>query len=211
MTDYSILGRAIESGIIDIQTYNIRDYGQGKRKQVDDTPFGGGAGMVLKADVMDKAIQKVKEENPGTKVILLTPKGEKYSQKKAGELSKKKNITLISGHYEGFDERIRSFVDEEVSIGDYILTGGELAAVAVVDSVSRLIPGVLGKEESLAKESFEENLLEYPQYTQPREYGGMEVPEILLSGNHAAIERWRREQAEKITRKRRKDLFENNQ
>ncbi len=206
LTDYSIIGRAVQDNKIEIETCNLRDFGVGKYKQVDDTPYGGGAGMVLKVDVMDKAIQKVRQENPGTVVILLTPKGEKYGQKKARELSKKNNITLVCGHYEGFDERIRGLVDEEISIGDYILTGGEIAAAAIIDSVSRLISGVLGRKESAQEESFENSLLEYPQYTKPREYKGMEVPEILSGGNHGEIERWRKDEAKKITKEKRPDL-----
>ncbi len=209
LTDYSIIGRAIQNKKIEIKTCNLRDFGLGKYKQVDDTPYGGGAGMVLKVDIMNKAIQKARRENAGTRIILLTPKGEKYSQKKAKELAKKENITLVCGHYEGVDERIRKLVDEEISIGDYILTGGEIAAAAIVDSVTRLIPGVLGNEESTGEESFEKNRLEYPQYTQPRDYQGMTVPDILLSGNHTEIKKWRIEQAIKITHQRRKDIFKN--
>ncbi len=206
LTDYSIIGRAVQDNKIEIETCNLRDFGVGKYKQVDDTPYGGGAGMVLKVDVMDRAIQKVRQENPGTLVILLTPKGEKYGQKKARELSKKNNITLVCGHYEGFDERIRDLVDGEISIGDYILTGGETAAAAIIDSVSRLLPGVLGKEDSSINESFENSLLEYPQYTKPRAYKGMEVPEVLTGGNHDEIKRWRKDEAKKITKVKRPDL-----
>jgi len=206
LTDYSIFGRAIDSKIIEIKTYNLRDFGIGPRKQVDDTPYGGGAGMVLKVDILDKAIEHVRAENPGTYVVLMTPKGEKYTQKVAKSLSKKKNITFVCGHYEGFDERVRELVDAEISIGDYVLSGGEIAATAIVDSVSRLIPGVLGGEDSTHEESFEHALLEYPHYTNPREYKGMNVPEVLLSGNHKEIENWRKEQAKIITGKRRPDL-----
>lgn len=207
LTDYSIIGRAIEANTIEIRTYNLRDFGLGKYKQVDDTPYGGGAGMVLKVDVLDCAIEKVKAENPGTFTILLTPKGKKYSQKAAKSLSKKKNITLVCGHYEGFDERVRELVDTEISIGDFVMSGGEMAAVTVIDSVSRLIPGVLGRDSSTHEESFEKGLLEYPHYTNPREYKDMKVPEVLLSGNHAEIEKWRRQEAEKTTKKKRPDLM----
>jgi len=206
LTDYSIIGRAAKNKIIEIKTYNLRDFGIGKYKQVDDTPYGGGAGMVLKVDVLGRAIEKAKSENPDTYVILLTPKGEKYDQKQAKKLSKKKNITLVCGRYEGFDERVRELVNAEISIGDYVLSGGEIAACAVIDSVSRLISGVLGKEESIEEESFENNLLEYPHYTNPREYKGMKVPEVLLSGNHGEIKKWRKEQAKKVTKKRRPDI-----
>jgi len=207
LTDYSILGRAIEANVIEIKTYNLRDFGIGKHKQVDDTPYGGGAGMVMKVDVFDKVIEHVRKDNPDTHIILLTPKGKTFSQKEAKKLSRRKNVTLICGHYEGFDERVRSLADAEISIGDYILSGGEIAAVAVIDSISRLISGVLGKEESHIHESFEGGLLEYPQYTNPREYKGMKVPEVLLSGNHKEIEKWRRREAEKITKTRRNDLL----
>ena len=210
LTDYSILGRAIEANVIEIKTYNLRDFGIGKHKQVDDTPYGGGAGMVMKVDVFDKVIEHVRKDNPDTHIILLTPKGKTFSQKEAKKLSRRKNVTLICGHYEGFDERVRSLADVEISIGDYILSGGEIAAVAVIDSISRLISGVLGKEESHMHESFEGGLLEYPQYTNPREYKGMKVPEVLLSGNHKEIEKWRRREAEKITKTRRNDLLKNN-
>lgn len=162
--------------------------------------------MLLKVDVLGKAIEKVRSDNPGTLVILLTPKGTKYSQKDAKRLSQRESITLVCGHYEGFDERVRSLADMEISIGDFVLSGGEIAACAVVDSVARLMPGVLGGEESTQEESFEDGLLEYPHYTNPREYKGMEVPEVLLSGNHGEIEKWRRQEAEKITKRKRPDL-----
>ncbi len=206
LTNYSILGRAVGSKIVEIQTHNLRDFGLGKRKQVDDTPYGGGAGMVLKVDVLNAALEKVRSDNPGTYAVLLTPKGKKYSQKAAKSLANQRNITLICGHYEGFDERVRDLVDAELSIGDYVLSGGEIATAAVIDSVSRLIPGVLGKDKSTEEESFEGGLLEYPHYTNPREYKGKEVPEVLLSGNHREIEKWRKGQAEKITKKKRPDL-----
>lgn len=206
LTDYSILGRAISSKLIEIKTYNLRDFGIGKRKQVDDTPYGGGAGMVIKVDILDRAIDSVRKDNAGTYVVLLTPKGKTFTQSEAKMLSKKENITFVCGHYEGFDERVRDLVDAEISIGDYVLSGGEVAAAAVVDSVSRLIPGVLGGEGSTHEESFEEGLLEYPHYTNPREYKGMGVPEVLLSGNHAEIEKWRKDQAKEITKKKRPDL-----
>lgn len=206
LTNYSILGRALDTEIIEIKTYNLRDFGIGKYKQVDDTPYGGGAGMLLKVDILGKAIEKVRTENPNTFVILMTPKGKKYNQSEAKKLSKMKNITLVCGHYEGFDERVRDLVDAEISIGDYVLSGGEIAASAIIDSVSRLIPGVLGHDDSTKEESFENGRLEYPHYTNPREHKGMKVPEVLLSGNHAEIEKWRRQAAEKITKNKRPDL-----
>lgn len=206
LTDYSILKRAKEKGLVQLETHNLRESGVGSYKQVDDTPYGGGAGMVLKVDVVDAAIQRVRTENPSTYVILLTPKGRKYNQTEAKKLSRKENITLVCGHYEGFDERIRGLVDAEISVGDFVLSGGELASASIIDSVSRLIPGVLGKEDSTKEESFEDGMLEYPHYTNPREYKGMSVPEVLLSGNHKEIENWRKEQAEILTKKRRPDI-----
>lgn len=204
----SILGRAQKNGLLNIETVNLRDWGVGKHKQVDDTPYGGGAGMVLKVDVVAKAIQSLKSENPKAKVILMTPQGQPFSQKLAQDLaSSKKDLILICGHYEGFDERIRNYVDEEISIGDYVLTGGELAAAVVADAVVRLLPGTLGKDESSIDESFSQNLLEYPHYTRPEEYEGEKVPEILLSGNHAEISRWREKESLERTKKRRPDLL----
>lgn len=205
---YSILKRAEDKVLIKIKPYNLRKWGVGKRKQVDDKVYGGGAGMVLKVDVIDKALKSIKSKAKKAKTILLTPQGKVFNQKIAQKFSKEKDIILICGHYEGFDERIREYlVDEEISIGDYVLTGGELPAMVLVDAVSRLVPGVLGKEESIKEESFQKGLLEYPQYTLPREYKGWQVPEILLSGNHKKIEEWRTEQALKKTKKRRPDLL----
>ncbi len=206
----SIIGRARKNEIVEIESVNIRDFGIGSRKQVDDTPYGGGAGMVLRVDVLEKAIRELKSNNKKQKklVILLTPQGKKYHQKKARELSKYKgDIILVCGHYEGFDERIREYVDEEISIGDYVLTGGEIAAAVVTDSIVRLMPGVLGKEESHQNESFESVTLEHPHYTKPDEYDGKKVPDVLLSGHHAEISKWRREEAIKRTKKRRPDLI----
>lgn len=214
----SMIKRAKENGLIDIQIYNLRDYGLGKHKQVDDNPYGGGAGMVMRVDVVNEAIANIKSQilkkDPKTKyqrlkTILLTPQGQRLTQKKVKSLSQAKDsdLILICGHYEGFDERIRDLVDEEISIGDYILTGGEIPAMVIVDAVSRLIPGVLGKEESHKNESFENGLLEYPQYTRPEEFEGKKVPEVLLSGNHGGIEKWRKEEAIKRTKKRRKNFF----
>jgi len=206
----SIIKRAREKGLVKIHIHNFRDWGIDKRKQVDDKACGGGAGMVLRVDVIDKALKaiKLKIKNGKKKVILLTPQGKVFKQKTAEILSKEKNIILICGHYEGFDERIRkNLVDEEISIGDYVLTGGEIPAAMLIDSISRLIPGVLGKEESLQEESFKDGLLEYPQYTKPNEYKGWKVPDILLSGNHAKINQWRRNEAVQKTKKRRPDLL----
>lgn len=206
----SIIGRAQKNKIVSIGLVDLRKWGIGKHKQVDDTPYGGGAGMVLRVDVVAQAIQDLrkKDKSSKTKVILLTPQGEKYNQKKAREYANAKgNIILVCGHYEGFDERIRDFVDEEISIGDYILTGGEIGAAVIADSVTRLLPGVLGKEESHQNESFESVTLEHPHYTKPDNYKSKKVPDVLTSGHHAEISKWRREEAIKKTKIRRPDLL----
>ena len=201
----SIIKRAISNNFVKINIHNIRDYSEYNNKQVDDTPYGGGSGMVLMCDPIFKAVEALKREN--TKVIMMTPQGEKYSQKKAYELSKLKHIIIICGHYEGFDERILSIVDLEVSIGDYVLTGGEIPSMVITDSIVRLIDGVINKESHL-NDSFNDKLLDYPTYTKPRIYNGMEVPEVLLSGHHANIEKWRKEQRIKKTKEKRPDLME---
>lgn len=206
LSSFSILKRATEREIISIAAYNLRDFGLGKRKQVDDTPYGGGAGMVLRVDVLAKAIAKVREDDSKTKVILITPKGQRFSQPIAKELAKEESLALVCGHYEGFDERVRDLVDLELSLGDFVISGGELGAAIIVDAVARLVPGVLGNEESAGQESFENNLLEYPQYTKPEEFQGQKVPPVLLSGHHAEIVKWRKHQAEELTKKRRPDL-----
>ncbi|OGD74644.1 tRNA (guanosine(37)-N1)-methyltransferase TrmD, partial [Candidatus Collierbacteria bacterium RIFOXYA2_FULL_46_10] len=194
---HSVIGRAVGNGTIEVVTHNLRDYSTDKYKTVDDRPYGGGPGMVLKVDVLHRALIDVrrKTSDESAKVILLTPQGQVYKQKIAQELAKESNLILICGHYEGFDERIREYVDLEISIGDYVLTGGEIPAMIVVDSVARLLPGVLGDEASSQDESHTAGLLEYPQYTRPEEYEGKKVPPILLGGNHPEIEKWRREQA----------------
>lgn len=212
LKEHSIVGRAIGNGKVEISTYNLRQWAVDSYGTVDDHPYGGGPGMVLRFDVLLRALNDVKNEIKATKsaepkVILLTPQGEVYKQKKALELSKEKNLILICGHYEGFDERIREYVDLELSIGDYVLTGGELAAMIVVDSVARLLPGVLGDDSSSHDESHSAGLLEYPQYTRPPEYDGKTVPEILMSGNHPKIESWRKEQSLFKTKMRRPDLL----
>ncbi|MCL5411362.1 MAG: tRNA (guanosine(37)-N1)-methyltransferase TrmD [Patescibacteria group bacterium] len=200
----SIIKRAQEKGLVKINVTNIRNFATDRHKTVDDTPYGGGAGMVLKVDVMAKALDSISD---GYR-ILLTPQGKLLNQEMVTQLSKRPHLVLIAGHYEGFDERIREYlVDQEVSIGDYVLTGGELAAVVVVDAVLRHVPGVLGKEESAKKESFSNNLLEYPQYTRPEEFQGWKVPDLLLSGDHEKIEKWRQEQALKRTKEKRPDLL----
>ena len=201
----SIIGRAKEKDLIDINLINIRDFSKDKHKKVDDTPYGGGAGMVMRADVVYDAIQSVNE--PKTKVIYLTPQGKTLTQDKVKDLSKEKHLILLCGHYEGIDQRvIDEVVDEEISIGDYVLTGGEIPAMVLIDTVSRYVDGVLSKE-SILEESFTSGLLEYPQYTRPEVFRGKRVPEVLLSGHHENIERWRKEQSEKITLKKRPDLL----
>lgn len=200
----SIIKRAINSDLVKINVHNIRDYSQFKNKQVDDYPFGGGPGMVLMCEPIFNAIEDLRTEN--TKVIMLTPSGEVFNQKVATKLSKYEHIILLCGHYEGFDERIKAIVDMEISIGDYILTGGEIPAMAIVDTIVRLIPGVINNE-SLDSESFNDNLLDYPVYTRPEVFRGMKVPEVLLSGHHANIEKYRKEEQLRITKERRKDLL----
>ena len=201
----SILGKAIENEKIKLKLVNIRNFSKDKHKKVDDTPYGGGAGMVMKPDVVYDAYKSVYEEN--AKVIYLSPQGKTLNQKKVEELSKEKHLILLCGHYEGIDQRvIDKIVDEEISIGDYVLTGGEIPAMVLIDSVSRYINGVLN-QESIKEESFSEGLLEYPQYTRPEVFEGEKVPEILLSGHHENIEKWRQEQALKITKQKRPDLL----
>ena len=200
----SIIKRAIEDKKIKIDITNLRDYSSLKHNQVDDTPYGGGSGMVLMCDPVFKAVDDLKKKN--TKIIMMTPQGKPYNQKQAEELSKEKDILIICGHYEGFDERIRSIVDEEISIGDYVLTGGELPSMVLMDSVSRLVDGVID-EGSRTNDSFSDDLLDYPTFTKPREYRGMKVPEVLLSGDHKKIDKWRKEEAIKKTREKRPDLI----
>ena len=203
----SILGKATEKKLIDINLVNIRDFSKDKHKKVDDTPYGGGAGMVIRPDVVYDAYKSVYEKD--AKVIYLTPQGKTLDQKKVEELSKEKHLILLCGHYEGIDQRvIDEIVDEEISIGDYVLTGGELPAMVLIDSVSRYVEGVLS-QESIKEESFSNDLLEYPQYTRPEVFEGEKVPEVLLSGHHENIENWRKEQSLKITKQKRPDLLEN--
>ena len=203
----SMLGRAQDRGILDIKITDIRDYTKDKHNRTDDYPFGGGVGMVMMADPVFSALDAVGAE--GKKIIYMSPKGKVLSQQKIEELSGLDDMVILCGHYEGIDQRILERYDiEEISIGDYILTGGEPAAIVLVDSVARLIPGVLSHEESAMEESIYSGLLEYPQYTQPREYDGMNVPEVLLSGHHRNIHLWRFEEALKLTKERRPDLFE---
>jgi tRNA (guanine37-N1)-methyltransferase len=207
----SILKRGQESGKLQFEVINLRDFGIGRHKTVDDKPYGGGAGMVLKVDVMHTAIKHVKVKNPDTFIILTDPKGIPFSQKHAEELSHKKHITILSGHYEGHDKRIEKYVDKIISMGDFVLTGGEIPSMAIVDSVSRLVPGVLGKDTSSHNESFsqmnEERILEHDQYTRPEVYDGQKVPKELLSGNPTFVAAKRSESALKNTKKVRPDLL----
>lgn len=222
----SIIGRAIERGLIDVRTHNIRDYTTDRHRTTDDYPYGGGAGMVMKVEPVVRALEAITgsagtgasgpEETPAggrlahgrTKIILTTPQGAPFTHGLAKELSALGNIVIICGRYEGVDERIREFADIEVSVGDYVLTGGEIPALAIIDAVSRFIPGVLGEGTSAERESFADGLIEYPQYTRPEEFRGMRVPDVLLSGHHAEIERWRRAQSITRTFLRRPDLIE---
>ncbi|GKT07935.1 tRNA (guanine-N(1)-)-methyltransferase [Desulforhabdus sp. TSK] len=204
----SILGKAQARGLVEVRVHNIRDYATDKHQMTDDRPFGGGEGMVMKPEPLVSAIESLQQETPRPWVVLLTPQGRLFSQAIAWELSHKTRVLFICGRYEGVDERVAEYyTDDQISIGDYVLTGGELAAMVLTDAVARLIPGVLGNEASTATESFNEPILEHPQYTRPRDFRGQGIPEILLSGNHEAIESWRRGQALYRTRQRRPDLF----
>ena len=205
---HSIMGRAQKEGHISVEAINIRDYTLNKQKHVDDYPYGGGAGMVMQAQPIYDAYQSIAEKAKGARVVYMTPQGRPFTQRIAEELSKEENLVFLCGHYEGIDERIiEEIVTDEISLGDFVLTGGELAAITIIDAVSRLVPGVLGKEDSFADESFSDGLLEYPQYTRPPVFHGKEVPEILLSGHHANILKWQREQSILETAKKRPDLL----
>jgi tRNA (guanine37-N1)-methyltransferase len=206
--NHSIIKRAREKGLIDINIYNIRDYTANKHKKVDDYPYGGGVGMVMQAEPIYNAVEAIKSKygfKPFT--ILMSPRGKRFNQILCRELSDIKHIMLICGHYEGIDERIMPLVDMEISLGDFVLTGGEIAAMAVVDSVSRMVPGVLSSSESFEDESFYQGLLEHPQYTRPEVFMDMKVPDVLLSGNHENIRQWRRFQSLKLTLHKRPDLL----
>jgi tRNA (guanine37-N1)-methyltransferase len=207
--DVSMLWKAQDRGLLEIKLWDLRQFGLGTRRTVDDTPYGGGDGMVLKPEPVVAAIEAAKTANPKARVIMLTPSGRQYNQAMARELATSPGLILLTGHYEGFDERILAYTDDQLSVGDYVLTGGELPAMVVVDSVARLLPGVLGGEQSAHDESFSQpNLLEYPHYTRPVEFRGARVPDVLQNGNHAQIARWRQEQAEAKTRQNRPDLLE---
>ena len=204
--DESIIKRARLKGLLDLKIHDLRDWTHDRHRTVDDRPFGGGPGMLLKPEPLFEAIESLQREK--TRVILFSPAGRKFDQAIARELAQQEDLLLVTGHYEGFDERVReALVDDELSIGDYVLTNGALPAMVVVDAVTRLLPGALGDDESSHDESFSAGLLEYPQYTRPADFRGMKVPEILLSGNHAEIEKWRREQAKLRTKERRPDLL----
>ena len=204
--DESIIMRARKQGLLDLKIHQLRDWTHDRHKTVDDKPFGGGPGMLLKPQPIFEAVESLKRE--GTKVILLSPSGRKFDQKIAQELAQEKDLLFVTGHYEGFDERIReALADDELSIGDYVLTNGALPAMVVIDAVARLLPGVLGDDDSSREESFSHGLLEYPQWTRPADFRGLKVPEVLLNGNHAEIEKWRREQAKLRTKESRPDLL----
>ncbi|MEM9897490.1 MAG: tRNA (guanosine(37)-N1)-methyltransferase TrmD [Bacteroidota bacterium] len=205
----SIVKRSIEKGLVDIQIHNLRDYSQDKHKKVDDYAFGGGAGMVLMIEPIDRCLKQLKAQRTYDEIIYLTPDGATFNQQMANELSLKNNLVLLCGHYKGVDQRVRDhLVTKEISIGDYVLSGGELAAMVLADSLIRLIPGVLNDETSALSDSFQDGLLAPPVYTRPSNYSGLEVPEILLSGNQAKIEDWKNEKALEHTRKKRPDILD---
>ncbi len=202
----SILKRAREKGLADVEAVDLRNWATGKHRTTDDAPYGGGPGMVMKVEPIHRALQELKTE--GARIVLMTPQGRKFDQRVAEEYAKEKHVIIICGHYEGVDQRVAdNLVDDELSIGDYVLTNGALAALVITDAVVRLIPGVLGDAESAVQDSFSTGLLDHPHYTRPENYEGWEVPKVLLSGDHGAIEKWRRERAMEVTRARRGDLL----
>ena len=206
---YSLLGKALQKKIWELNIYNLRDFGEGKHKVVDDKPFGGGAGMIIKPDILGNAIEKTLIKNHNQqKLVYLSPKGKPFKQVDAEKFSQSNGVSILCGHFEGIDQRIIDIYEiEEISMGDYVLTGGEVASFAFLDAIIRLLPGVLGNEISIKDESFSDNLLEYPQYTKPQEYKNIKVPDVLLSGNHEKIAEWRREKSLEITKKNRPDLL----
>jgi tRNA (guanine37-N1)-methyltransferase len=203
----SILGKAQERGLFSVGVSDIRDHSVGKHRICDDSPYGGGAGMVMRPEPLVESIEAARQRRPEARVILMSPRGRTFDQRQAWELSRLPALILVCGRYEGIDQRVAGWVDADLSIGDFVLSGGEFAALVVVDAVARLIPGVLGNEASAGGESFEAGVLEYPQYTRPPEFRGQLVPEVLLSGDHAEVDRWRRRESLRITRERRPDLF----
>ena len=206
---YSLLGKALEKKIWELNIYNLRDFGEGKHKTVDDKPFGGGAGMIIKPDILGDAIEETLIKNHDQqKLVYLSPKGKPFKQVDAEKFSQSNGVSILCGHFEGIDQRVIDIYEvEEISMGDYVLTGGEVASFAFLDAIVRLLPGVLGNEISIKDESFSDNLLEYPQYTKPQEYKNIKVPDVLLSGNHEKIAEWRREKSIEITEKNRPDLL----
>ena len=204
--DVSMVARARKAGLLDLQIRNLRDWTHDRHKSVDDRPFGGGPGMVLKPEPVFEAVEALASEK--TRVLMMAPTGRVFTQAMARELAGEEHLLFLCGSYEGFDERIRTLIDDELSIGDYVLTNGGLPAMVIIDAVTRLLPGVLGHDESAHDESFSHGLLEYPHYTRPAEFRDMKVPDVLLSGNHAEIEKWRREQSKRRTEERRPDLLE---
>ena len=206
-TSESILGKAAVKGLLSIITTDLRDFAPGKHRVTDDSPYGGGAGMVMKVEPLVSAIEAAKSRLPSARVILLSPRGPSFDQQKARTIAAHGSVILVCGRYEGVDERALSVIDEELSLGDYVLTGGELGALIVVDAVARLIPGVLGNADSAVTESFESGLLEHPHYTRPAQWRGLAVPEVLQGGDHARIEKWRRWHSLQLTKTRRPDLF----
>jgi tRNA (guanine37-N1)-methyltransferase len=203
----SILGRAMERGLIRFAAYNLRNWAEGRHQVTDDTPCGGGDGMVMKPEPVARALSALRQQSPGSRVLLMTPQGRRFDQHEAWSLAQEPGLIFVCGRYEGFDERIRSLVDAEYSLGDFVLTGGELPALVMIDAVARLLPEVLGSSGSALGDSFSDGLLEYPHYTRPIEFMGMRVPDVLLSGNHAAIANWRRREQLRRTLQRRPDLL----
>ena len=204
----SIMARAIRAGLLDWQFIQIRDFSLDKHHRVDDSPYGGGAGLVMMPDPLVRAIEAARAALENGHVVLMSPQGKRFHQTEARRLSQYESLIFVCGHYEGIDERVRAYVDEEISIGDFVLTGGEIAAMAVSDAVCRLWPGVLGNDESSVDESFSEGWLEYPQYTRPANFRGELVPDVLLGGNHGAVDKWRQAESIRRTKERRPDLYE---
>ncbi|EAT14897.1 tRNA (guanosine(37)-N1)-methyltransferase TrmD [Desulfuromonas acetoxidans] len=204
----SIIGKAVAKGLVQITAHPLRDWAEGRHQVTDDTPYGGGDGMVMKPEPLCRAIQSLKQQHPRARVLMMSPQGQRFTQQRAAQLAEEESLIFLCGRYEGFDERVRSYVDEEYSIGDFVLTGGELPAMVIIDAVARLVPGVLGSQGSAEADSFSDGLLEHPHYTRPAEFEGRKVPEVLLSGDHARIAAWRRSQQLLRTLQRRPDLLE---